>query len=131
MGLPPSYSLVNADRQVWAATLPPRVLDGRYRHVPMNLSVARVLRDAREGVAATGRLFVAALRHPFGAESVSWRRWALPWGVVGLSLAVVASVAFGHARWLDGLLLALALALLALLLFARLGRRHERLWPGT
>jgi len=97
----------------------------------MNLSVAGLLRDARKGVAATGRLIGAALQHPFGEESVSWRQWALPWGVVGLSLAALASVAYGHASWFVALPLALALALLALLLFARLGHRDERRWPGS
>lgn len=98
----------------------------------MNLRPAGLLRDAGKGVAATGRLFRAALRHPWGDESVTWRVWAAPVEVAGLAVAGLSSVAFDNATWLQALLPSLALdTLVAPLLFAWLGRRCERHWPDA
>ena len=121
----------SAVRQIWRTCLVTTAPGRRYRHIEMNLSPAGILRDAGKGVAATGRLFRAAVRHPWGKESVTWRVWATPLEIAGLAVAALSSAAFGYATWLQPLLPSLGPALVALLLFAWLGRRCERHWPDA
>jgi hypothetical protein len=128
---PPAPTEVTRIGSYGAPVSPPPAPGRRYRHIDMNLSPAGILRDAGKGVAATGRLFRAAVRHPWGKESVAWRVWATPLEIAGLAVAALSSAAFGYATWLQALLPSLGLALVALLLFAWLGRRCERHWPGA
>ena len=85
-----------------------------------------LLRDAARGVALTGRLVKASIRHPWGEESSDWRLWSLPWFLALFVFGPLVSAAEGYWSWLSAVALSMALAVGAVLLFAGLARRFEK-----
>ena len=94
-------------------------------------SVRGVLGDARSGLFLTGRLAKAALRHPWGRESVLWRSWLFPLEVGVFALLPLIGAWLGFWTWRTAVPTSIGLSIVTALMLARLGRRGEQNYPGV
>lgn len=91
----------------------------------MKAVAGRLLTDARLGAARSVRLFRMAIAHPSGRASATWRIWFVPVGVTGVAGASLVGAVQGVAPWPGAVEGAVGFGVVALLLFARLGRRSD------
>ena len=109
-------------------------LDGNAQvHRMSTFGMSRLLRDARDGVVATGRLLRASGKRPFGWESSMHRLWILPAYLAIVAPLPLIGTALGSASgpWWPALLALLVLGLASMVLFARLGRTFHRDYPDA
>ena len=99
----------------------------------MSRFLRRMLRDARNGVVATGRLLRASGKRPFGLESSMSRLWMLPayFAVVAPLPLIGTALGIRAGPWWPAFAALLVLGFISLVLFARLGRTFQRDYPDA